>query len=186
MNDEMMSAFKLLNDKLAANELSLSIVCVGGYVMQYYGFRATADIDAFYESNQTINRLIYEVGVELGLNGEDELWLNSSVSNLNSEPPESVRRVIYEMSNLTVSIVSLMYLFGMKMRSGRSRDRHDLAEIILSENQDDPIEMSEALKDIGFRDLDISILLEAFNEAYGDEWMQNYFVEHQEELLRYY
>lgn len=29
MNDEMMSAFKLLNDKLAANELSLSIVCVG-------------------------------------------------------------------------------------------------------------------------------------------------------------
>ena len=186
MNDEMMSAFKLLNNKLAANELSLDIVCVGGYVMQYYGFRATADIDAFYESNQTVNRLIYEVGVELGLNGEDELWLNSSVSNLNSEPPERVRHPIYDMSNLKVSIVSLMYLFGMKVQSGRSRDRHDLAEILLRENLDDPVAAYEEMLDLGFRSIDFSILLEAFNEAYGDEWMQNYFAEHQEELFRYY
>ena len=186
MNDEMLSAFELLNSKLNDNNLYLDIVCVGGYVMHYYGFRATADIDAFYESNQTINRLIYEVGDELGINGKDEVWLNDSVSNLNSAPPERVRRSIYDMSNLKVSIVSLMYLFGMKIQSGRSRDRHDLAEILLRENLDDPVAVYEEMLDLGFRSIDFSILLEAFNEAYGDEWMQNYFAEHQEELFRYY
>ena len=82
--------------------------------------------------------------------------------------------------------VSLIYVLGMKLSSAREQDVIDMIRIIRHLKLNDPISVYEHLCSLNLHNLDISILLEAFNEARGDEWLQNYFVEHQEELLRYY
>ena len=40
--------FIRLNEKLAENNIHLSLQCVGGFVLEYHGLKATEDIDAFY------------------------------------------------------------------------------------------------------------------------------------------
>ena len=40
--------FTRLNEKLAENDIHLSLQCVGGFVFEYHGLKATEDIDAFY------------------------------------------------------------------------------------------------------------------------------------------
>ena len=42
-------AFKMLNDELKKINETLVLVCAEGYVMQLNGYRATADVDAFYK-----------------------------------------------------------------------------------------------------------------------------------------
>lgn len=39
--------FSRLNEKLSEENLQLHLHCVGGFVLEYYGMKATEDIDAF-------------------------------------------------------------------------------------------------------------------------------------------
>lgn len=103
---------------------------------------------------------------------------------MNRRPPESVCREILSYSNLTVTIPSLMYMLGMKLESARDHDIEDAGTIIKSENLDDVIEVFKALKDMSFQ-TDISLLLEAFEIAYGEEWLTNYLEEHLEDLRNF-
>lgn len=175
--------FKDLNKELAKSDMTLDLVCVGGFVLEYHNMRGTKDIDAFYQESSDLIKCIENVGRANGISQSEERWLNNSVSNMNRKPPESVCREILSYSNLTVTIPSLMYILGMKLESARDHDIEDAGTIIKSENLDDVIEVFKALKDMSFQ-TDISLLLEAFEIAYGEEWLTNYLEEHLEDLRK--
>ena len=56
--DRRQVAFELLNEELAKEGLNLSLICVGGYVLEQYGFRTTQDIDAFYNETPKVKEAI--------------------------------------------------------------------------------------------------------------------------------
>ena len=39
--------FEALNTELAKENIDLEIICVGGFVLEYYNLRGTQDVDAF-------------------------------------------------------------------------------------------------------------------------------------------
>jgi hypothetical protein len=80
------SLFSSLNKKLKQNNLTLEVHCVGGFVLEYYGLKATDDIDAFYQSSALIEQLIAEVGAEFQVGTADEAWLNHSVGRAKDIP----------------------------------------------------------------------------------------------------
>jgi len=153
--------------------------------MQRHGYRATLDVDAFYESNAIINNIIKKVGDEFNINKEDELWLNNSISNLNPEPPSEYCELAYKFDNLTVKEVSISYLTGMKLYSQREQDLRDVASILRQDNNEQPFELLSKLKDMRF-DIDISLLLEAFEMAHGMNWLDDFYTKNSEELQKYF
>jgi len=66
--DKMKPVFEALNQELAQANFTLTIICVGGYVLEHHGLRATQDVDAFYQENQRINEIIARVGQRFNLN----------------------------------------------------------------------------------------------------------------------
>lgn len=184
--DRKQVAFELLNEELAKEDLNLSLICVGGYVLEQYGFRTTQDVDAFYNETPKIKAVIYRVGQELGLNTSEEIWLNNSVENLNQRPPFEFCEVLYSFENLTVYIVSLDYILGMKLTSAREQDLQDVGDIIKYRGLDSPIALYKFLRKNGFNTVDFAYILEGFNIAYGMDWLREFFEKNQEELRRYY
>lgn len=184
--DKRQIAFELLNNELAKEGLYLNIICVGGYVLEYYGLRSTQDVDAFYEENQRIRELIFKVGQKLALNTSEELWLNNSVANLNPLPPIEYCEVLYSFENLTVYVVSLDYVLGMKLTSVRDQDLKDVGEIIKHKRLRSPFALYERLVKMGFASLDFAYILDGFHLAYGMDWLRDFFGKNQEELRRYY
>ena len=176
--------FEELNSRLSDEELKLTVICAGGYVLSHYGMRNTQDIDGFFKSNQKIEQLIEEVGKKFGINTAEELWLNNSVQNMNERPPEDICEVLYDFSNLKVLIPPLDYVAGMKLSSAREQDVQDVGAIIRKLEINDPDELLNRLHRYGLFHVDESVLLESFGIAYGMEWLEKYYVEHEEELNR--
>lgn len=184
--DRRQVAFELLNEELAREGFNLTLICVGGFVLEQHGFRTTQDVDAFYNESLKINEVIYRVGQQLGLNTSEELWINNSVANLNPKPPFEFCEVLYSFENLTVYTVSLDYLLGMKLTSAREQDLKDVGEIIRYRGLSSPIALYKFLKKNGFKNVDFAYVLEGFSLAYGMGWLRDFFENHQEELRRYY
>lgn len=174
--------FESLNKKLSSENIYLSIICVGGFVLSHYGMRATQDIDGFYETSKKVDALIKSVGEEFDLNTNDEIWLNNSVQNMNDKPPEAICDILYEFSNLTILTPPLDYIAGMKLVSARGQDIEDVAEIIRKQKIPNPEELEEKLKDYGFDSIDESLILEAFGLAYGFEWLEKYYIANEERI----
>ncbi len=179
------SVFIMLNNELGKASLTLEIVRAGGFVLQINGYRATVDVDAFFKSSATIEKIIRKVGDEVGINKAGELWLNNSISNMNPEPPKKYCKILYELSNLIVETVDMLYLVGMKLKSGREQDLRDVSEIIKKENFIEPLKLFSTLKTLDFK-VDISIVLDAFERAYGMPWLENYYLENEEELRKHF
>jgi len=177
--------FSRLNEELISRGQSLALICAGGYVMQLHGFRSTTDIDAFYRSNTVLEAIISEVGEEFGINKPDELWLNNSISNMNPEPPDEHCVALYAFSNLVVKAVTLTYLIGMKLASGRVQDLIDAASILKHDKNEDPFELLSRLNGMKFV-VDISVLLDAFEEAYGMDWLDMFYMNNEAELRNYF
>lgn len=177
--------FSDLNEELAKSGLTLDLLCVGGFVLEYHNMRSTEDIDAFYQESSDLIECIDKVGKENGISESEERWLNNSVSNLNRKPPESVCHEILSYSNLTVTIPSLIYILGMKLESARKRDIKDAGVIIRSERFEDILDTAKSLEDLGFQ-IDFSVLMEAFEIAYDIEWLTEYLDEHIEEIRNLY
>ena len=173
--------FELLNEKLSRAGQRLELVCGGGYAMQSHGYRGTVDVDAFYEGNDVIERIIREVGDTFGINAVDEVWLNNSISNLNTEPPEKYTKVIHQFPNLIVRVVRLDYLIGMKLTSARERDIKDVGAILAGEGTQEPFGLMETLNKMGFN-VDISLLLETFGIAHGMDWLETFYRENAKRL----
>lgn len=184
--DKMKVVFQALDQELTQANLDLSIICVGGFVLEYHGLRATQDVDAFYEESHEINRIIAKIGKLFHINTREELWLNNEVANLNPAPDLEICELLYSFQSLTVYIVPLTYVMGMKIMSSREQDVLDIGKIIKMEKMTSPFETFRALKELGFENMDFSVLLEGFSYAYGLEWLERFFVENQEKLQRFF
>ena len=77
------------------------------------------------------------------------------------------------------------YLIGMKLQSGRERDLRDVADIIKKLNNQKPFMLISQLNELTFNP-DISDLLDAYGTAYGIEWLEDFYAEHQQELSNYF
>lgn len=184
--DKMKPVFQALNKELIQENLTLTIICVGGYVLEYHGLRATQDVDAFYDQNQKINEIIARVGKQFNLNTHEELWLNNHVANMNKQPPLSLCESLYSFENLTVLVVPIEYVLGMKMMSIREQDLKDIGAIIKYKNFHSPFDTFKYLKDMRFDTIDLSVLLEGFSYAYGMDWLEKFFKENQDKLREFY
>lgn len=182
---EIEKLFRDLNEELVKSGLTLDLVCVGGFVLEYHNMRSTGDIDAFYQESSDLIECIENVGRENGISDSEERWLNNSVSNLNRKPPKSVCQEILSYSNLSVTIPSLTYILGMKLESARRRDLEDAGAIIRFERFEDILETAKTLEDLGF-ETDFSVLMEAFEVAYDVEWLTEYLEDHIEEIRKLY
>lgn len=184
--DKMKPVFEELNKELIKAKLKLIIICVGGYVLEYHGLRATQDVDAFYKESREINEIVAQVGERFGINTFEELWLNNSVANMNKQPPLSLCEMLYDFESLSVFIAPIEYVLGMKMESARSQDLKDIAEIIKYKQFRSPFETFDNLKKMGFDLIDFSMLLEGFSYAYGIDWLEEFFTKNQNKLREYY
>ena len=173
--------FKRLNSELIDIGQSLELICVGGYVMQFHGYRGTVDVDAFFESNIAIDIAIRKVGDEFNINSPDELWLNNSVASKNPTPPPQYRELVHEYSHLVVMKVKLKYLLGMKLDSERVQDIRDVAIILKDTDDKQPLELFTELKHMDF-DIDIAVLLDAYEQAYGMAWLEQFYIDNESEL----
>lgn len=174
--------FERLNEELLHIGQSVELVCAGGYVMQLHGYKATADVDAFFQTNAAIDAAIKKVGDEFGINMPDELWLNNNIAGMNPLPPAKHQELVHNFSNLTVKAVDTVYLMGMKLTSLRERDIIDLKTIIKHSAGLAPLRLYSDLTAIGFS-VDISAVLEAFGGAFGMEWLEGYYLEHEAEIV---
>lgn len=184
--DKIKTVFEALNQELSQENLSLTIICVGGYVLEYHGLRSTQDVDAFYGESHHINEIIARVGQKFNLNTHEELWLNNNVANMNQQPPLDLCETLYSFSHLTVLIAPIEYVLGMKMISAREQDLKDIGMIIKYQNARSPFETFDTLKKMNFSTIDFSILLEGFSYAYGIDWLEEFFKDNQEQLQKYY
>ncbi len=115
------------------------------------------------------------------MNEPEELWLNNNVANMNRVPPRSICEKVFSYSNLTVFVPPLSYILGMKLESGRDRDRQDAGDIIKLIKIRSIKDVTNKLKEYGFQP-DLSLILEVFEIAYGMEWLAEYMTEHSDEL----
>lgn len=182
MNKEAL--FQALNYELEQANLHLEVICVGGYVLEYYSLRGTQDVDAFYQESAAIRNIIKKVGDVYGVNIPGELWLNNSVSNLNKIPPKEICTPVFNFSNLKIYIPPLLYILGMKLESGRNRDKQDIADIIKISKIKSPKQLEIKLKKYHFQ-TDMSMILEGFEIAYGIEWLGEYMRDHIDEFREY-
>ena len=153
--------------------------------MQLYGYRGTLDVDAFYESSTTIEAIIRKVGDTFGINKPDELWLNNSIANMNPRPSDEHCGLVYQFSNLVVKAVSITYLVGMKLASGREQDLMDVGDILKKNRNEKPFELLSELVDMRF-DIDISGLLDAYEKAHGMDWLDEFYVNNQDLLQKFF
>lgn len=176
--------FEALNAELSKENIDLKIICVGGFVLEYYNLRGTQDVDAFYQEDAKIRSIIEKVGNDFDVNAPEELWLNNNVANMNKIPPSSICEKAYSYSNLTILVPPLFYILGMKLDSGRDRDRQDAGEIIKLLKIRSIKDAMNKLKEYGFQP-DISMILEVFEIAYGMEWLAEYMNGHSEEFRHF-
>lgn len=177
------SLFKKLNEQLEKEDKYLTITCGGGFALLINDIRATTDIDAFYEEDDWLIRQILDIGEELKANVNGELWLNSSIQTFNRKPPLEDTVEYARFSHLTVRVVSLEYLLGMKFQSGREKDITDAGILLKKLGLRSPIQV---LKEYSGFHLDSSDVIWAFEQAYGEEWVAEYLIENQEEVKRYF
>jgi len=182
---DFQSVFAMLNTELLNAGISLELVCAGGFIMQLHGYRGTVDVDAFYKSDAAIDDIIRKVGEKFGINKPDELWLNNSITNINSFPPDSSCVILYHFSNLIVKMVNLLYFIGMKLKSGREQDLKDVADILRAEKNEQPLDLMTNLNNIGFYP-DISDVLDSFGTAHGIDWLEKFYETNQTELKKYF
>ena len=175
--------FKLMNEELSQAGQTLLLICAGGYVMQLNGYRGTLDVDAFYDSSKTVEAIIRKVGDTFGINKPDELWLNNSIANMNPRPSDEHCELVYQFSNLVVKAVSITYLMGMKLASGREQDLMDVGDILKKTKNEKPFELLSELVGMRF-DIDISGLLDAYEKAHGMDWLDEFYVNNQDDLRR--
>ncbi len=183
MDNSEYDLFNELNKRLEQENIDLTIICVGGFVMSHYGMRTTHDIDGFYNASRRIEKIIKEVGEKYHANTEDELWLNNSVQNMNAIPPESICSTLYSFSNLNVLTPPLDYIACMKLQSAREQDISDVAEILRYLNINDPAYVEKKLSEYKIGPVDESLILESFGRAYGMDWLEKYYTEHEAEIL---
>ena len=111
--------FKILNGRLKEKNESLTLYVVGGFALKCYGIKSTMDVDAFYDTNDTIEKIIDDIGNEYNINPLNEHWINKAVAYLKDKrvknPGKEHSKLIGKYSNLEIYRANLDYLFIMKV-----------------------------------------------------------------------
>ena len=111
--------FKILNERLKEKNESLTLYTVGGFALKCYGIKTTMDVDAFYDTNDTIEKIIADIGNEYNINPLNERWINKAVAYLKDKrvksPNKEISKLINKYSNLEIYCANLDYLFIMKV-----------------------------------------------------------------------
>ena len=134
---------------------------------------------------KTVEAIIRKVGDTFGINRPDELWLNNSIANMNPRPPDAHCEPVHQFSNLVVKAVSIAYLTGMKLASGREQDLIDVGDILKKTGNEKPFELLSELIGMGFS-IDISGLLDAYEKAHGMDWLDEFYVNNQDDLRKHF
>ncbi|MCG2622538.1 DUF6036 family nucleotidyltransferase [Arthrobacter sp. I2-34] len=140
--------------RLLGRDVAADIYLVGGaaIALEYSSRRSTADIDATYQPEQTVNDVAREMTTDLGL---DPKWLNSSAKAWLPNGTDLEATTVLIAENLTLRVASPRFLLAMKLAAGRDRDIHDIAVLCRALG----IQSAEEAVDIAF-------------ELYGEESMQ--------------
>lgn len=172
--------FNRLDEALVEHQETLDIFVIGGFVLEYHGLKATQDIDAFYESNAVIDRIIQEIGERYHVGTIDEPWLNHDVSQVASMSNRT-GQVIYQGQGLKVTLASLETVLIDKMQVARQKDCLDIAKIFKVLGWRD---LNKILSMLYYADSDPAVILESFALAYGEDALADYILEHPE-IRRY-
>ena len=124
--------FSRLNEKLSEENLQLHLHCVGGFVLEYYGMKATEDIDAFYESTEKVEKIIQEIGEEFHVGTSNEPWLSQAVGEVMSHS-KTDETIIFVESHLTVGLSSLESILIDKIQAGRYRICRHVIRLLAAE-----------------------------------------------------
>lgn len=110
--------FSILNERLKNSNQSLTLYTVGGFALKCFGIKTTMDVDAFYDANDTIERIIDDVGKEYNINPMGEHWVNKAVAYLKDprvkNPGKEFSELLIKLSNLEVYRANIDYLLVMK------------------------------------------------------------------------
>ncbi|WP_081167286.1 DUF6036 family nucleotidyltransferase [Lactococcus garvieae] len=174
--------FTRLNEKLSENDIHLSLQCVGGFVLEYHGLKATEDIDAFYDSTAKVEEIIAEVGQEYHVGTMNEPWLSHSIGRIMSLSDQD-KVLIFADSHLEVYLSSLQSVLIDKIQAGRAKDIPDIAQIMKKLKIESPDVLLGLLESYSEGTSDPAVILEAYSIAYGEEALKNYLRENPE-LLR--
>jgi hypothetical protein len=175
--------FQQLNTELHQKNLTLHLICGGGYVLQRLGVRGTVDVDAFYQSSTEIEHIIQRIGSEFGINPIGSAWLNNAIAAVNDWPEAAYCENVYTFSNLIVDVVTKEYLLGMKLYSHREQDMKDAASVLKMMGVDDPMKVYHLLRGMSF-DISILSIIEAFAILYGNDWSSNYYKANSADIIR--
>ncbi len=124
---DILRLFKLLNEKLAADQSRGELYLVGGAVMclVHQARPATKDVDAYFRPSALMRQAAARVAVEQGLS---EHWLNDGVKGFLS--PKGDYDDYLELSHLKVYVAQPEYLLAMKCLASRIGDEfHDIDDI---------------------------------------------------------
>lgn len=158
--------FNILNDKLKLLNKFLTLYTVGGFALKCYGLKSTMDIDAFYDADETIEKLIKDIGNEYKINPIDEQWINKAVAYLKDprvkNPGKDFSKLILKLSNLEVYCANIDYLLVMKTfavydnKDEKAKHLIDCRKILESGNVKVTTvdEFIELFKKFGYNDID--------------------------------
>ena len=79
----------------------------------------------------------------------------------------------------------ITYLIGMKLASEREQDMIDVGAILKNNKNEQPFELLSLLTGMEF-DIDISGLLDAYERAYGMNWLDEFYFNNQDKLRNYF
>lgn len=128
--EEIVDAFRALNQELAREGIKGEVGLVGGaaMVLAFNARDSTRDVDAVFEPATRMREAAARVGRECGL---PDNWLNDAAKGY--MPPDTrPRRILLDFPNLSVWVPPPGYLLAMKAIAARldSHDADDLRTLI--------------------------------------------------------
>jgi len=135
--DYFIDALERLNFKLISHEIEdeLDFYIIGGFCLMLHGLRnATMDIDSYLNLEIDIQKLILEVGVEIG----NPDWLNQDINNLDTIPRletllevENSFTMNRRIGQINVYIATLKTVLLTKIIAATSRElQRDIRDIL--------------------------------------------------------
>lgn len=126
--DEITQYLTELNDELALKDVKGEVALFGGAVMvlAFKARPATRDVDAIFEPVKEIRNASHRIAERHGLRLD---WLNFAVKMFVVDHP---RQVLFQYSNLVVTVPDPTYLLAMKMLALRpnTEDENDVIFLI--------------------------------------------------------
>ncbi|MDQ2640693.1 MAG: hypothetical protein M3Y79_08960 [Pseudomonadota bacterium] len=128
--EQILAAFRALNEELAREGIKGEVGVVGGAAMAlvFNAREATRDVDAVFEPATRLRDVAVRVARALKL---PEDWLNDAAKGF-MPPDTQPRRILLDLPNLSVWVPPLGYLLAMKAIAARldSHDADDLRTLI--------------------------------------------------------